>query len=73
LLVAVIGLGWFGFKLAATLAEKGAEVIAIDINRTLVDGIEDLMEKGGDWGVGHVCGYRWERKSSLGSSAPWGW
>ncbi len=39
MLFAVIGLGRFGFKLATTLAEKGAEVIAIDSNHALVDEI----------------------------------
>lgn len=43
MLYAVIGLGRFGFKLATTLAEKGAEVIAIDIDRGLVDEIKDLV------------------------------
>jgi len=45
MLFAVIGLGRFGFKLATTLAEKGAEVIAIDSNRALVDEIKDLVSQ----------------------------
>jgi trk system potassium uptake protein TrkA len=38
---AVIGLGKFGYKLATTLMEKGAEVIAIDLDKKLVDQIKD--------------------------------
>jgi trk system potassium uptake protein TrkA len=45
MLFAVIGLGRFGFKLATTLAEKGAEVIAIDCDRALVDEIKDLVSQ----------------------------
>jgi trk system potassium uptake protein TrkA len=45
MLFAVIGLGRFGFKLATTLAEKGAEVLAIDIDRELVEEIKDLVSK----------------------------
>ncbi len=36
---AVIGLGKFGMNVAATLFEKGAEVIAIDNNQALIDEI----------------------------------
>ncbi|WP_041278370.1 potassium channel family protein [Desulfotalea psychrophila] len=35
--VLIIGLGQFGMSLARTLSEKGAEVLAVDINRTLVE------------------------------------
>lgn len=35
--VLIIGLGQFGMSLARTLSEKGAEVLAVDINRGLVD------------------------------------
>ena len=38
---AVIGLGQFGHSIAITLAERGAEVIAIDINLDLVEAIKD--------------------------------
>jgi trk system potassium uptake protein TrkA len=40
---AVIGLGRFGFQVAKTLAESGAEVIAIDTNRDLVQRIKDYV------------------------------
>lgn len=40
---AVIGLGSFGRKIAITLAEKGAEVIAIDKNREKIEGIKDRV------------------------------
>ena len=35
--VLIIGLGQFGMSLARTLSEKGAEVLAVDINRSLVE------------------------------------
>ena len=38
---AVIGLGRFGKRLATLLAEGGAEVIAIDSNRELVESVRD--------------------------------
>jgi len=38
---AVIGLGAFGRKIAVTLAEKGADVIAIDKNRDSVESIKE--------------------------------
>lgn len=41
--VAVIGLGTFGEKTATTLFEKGADVIAIDSNRELVEKIKDRV------------------------------
>jgi trk system potassium uptake protein TrkA len=41
--VAVIGLGTFGAKTAVRLAEKGAEVSAIDSNPDLVDKIKDRV------------------------------
>lgn len=43
MIVAVIGLGTFGSKTAISLFEKGAEVIAIDINEKLVDAIKDRV------------------------------
>lgn len=41
--VAVIGLGTFGAKTAARLYEKGAEVLAIDMNEELVEKIKDRV------------------------------
>lgn len=41
--VAVIGLGSFGYKIATTLASMGTEVIAVDINPTLVDDIKERV------------------------------
>lgn len=41
MIVAVIGLGTFGAKTAVRLFEKGAEVIAIDKDDTLVEKIKD--------------------------------
>jgi trk system potassium uptake protein TrkA len=38
---AVIGLGQFGYSIARTLANRGAEVLAIDINEETVDHIKD--------------------------------
>ncbi len=43
MIVAVIGLGTFGAKMATSLFEKGAEVIAIDKNERLVDKIKDRV------------------------------
>lgn len=40
--IAVIGLGHFGFSLAVALAEKGAEVLALDDN---LDRLEDIKDK----------------------------
>lgn len=40
---AVIGLGLFGRRLASLLAEAGAEVIAVDRNRELVEDIRDQV------------------------------
>lgn len=40
---AVIGLGKFGFNVATTLFENGAEVVAIDNNQALVDEISDRV------------------------------
>src|SRR6056297_2976590 len=40
---AVIGLGRFGFRLAELLTQAGAEVIAIDRRRDLVDAIRDRV------------------------------
>lgn len=41
--VAVIGLGTFGQQTAVNLCSKGAEVIAIDKNKTLVEKIKDRV------------------------------
>ena len=41
--IAVIGLGRFGERLAALLTEGGAEVIAIDSNRDVVDDVRDKV------------------------------
>jgi trk system potassium uptake protein TrkA len=35
--ILIIGLGHFGMSLARTLSEKGAEVLAVDINKNLVE------------------------------------
>lgn len=43
MIVAVIGLGTFGANTAVTLYDKGAEVMAIDKDRTLVDKIKDRV------------------------------
>ncbi|MCY4645089.1 MAG: TrkA family potassium uptake protein [Bacteriovoracales bacterium] len=43
MIVAVIGLGIFGAKTAVRLSEKGAEVVAIDLNEGLVDKIKDRV------------------------------
>ena len=40
---AVIGLGRFGQKLAIALSMSGAEVVAIDIDRTIIDQIRDQV------------------------------
>jgi len=40
---AVIGLGRFGMRLATLLAEAGAEVIAVDCNRELVEDVRDRV------------------------------
>ncbi len=39
----VIGLGSFGFSLAQDLAEKGFEVLAIDVDETRVQNISDIV------------------------------
>ena len=41
--IAVIGLGRFGRSLAISLAERGAEVIAIDKDREAVDAVKDKV------------------------------
>ncbi|MCB1215431.1 MAG: TrkA family potassium uptake protein [Deltaproteobacteria bacterium] len=41
--IAVIGLGSFGYKIATSLASMGAEVIAIDINPSLVEDIKERV------------------------------
>jgi len=42
---AVIGLGRFGTKVAETLADKGAEVLAIDENEDLIQRISDTVTR----------------------------
>ena len=46
MIVAVIGLGTFGSKTAISLFEKGAEVIAIDIDESEVDKLKDRVTTG---------------------------
>ena len=41
--IAVIGLGTFGSKTAMRLQEKGAEVLAIDSEQSLVEKIKDRV------------------------------
>ena len=41
--IAVIGLGRFGRKLSQALSAAGAEVIAIDKSRTIIEGIRDQV------------------------------
>lgn len=43
--VAVIGLGDFGYKLAVTLNELGAEVIAIDKDERVIEDIKDYVSQ----------------------------
>jgi len=43
MIVAVIGLGTFGSKTAIRLYDKGAEVVAIDIDEALVEKIKDRV------------------------------
>lgn len=43
MIVAVIGLGTFGARTASRLHDKGAEVIAIDLDEELVDKIKDRV------------------------------
>ena len=43
MIVAVIGLGTFGAKTAIRLFEKGAEVVAIDKDESLVEKIKDRV------------------------------
>jgi len=43
MIIAVIGLGTFGAKTATRLFEKGAEVMAIDMNEALVEKIKDRV------------------------------
>lgn len=39
----VIGLGRFGYQLAKSLAEQGAEVLAIDSSESIVEAIRDRV------------------------------
>lgn len=43
--IAVIGLGNFGHKLAATLHDLGAEVVAIDKDEKIIDSIKDNVSQ----------------------------
>lgn len=40
---AVIGLGTFGFNLAVELAKRGNQVLAIDLDKEIIDDIKDLV------------------------------
>lgn len=42
-LIAVIGLGQFGHRLAQRLSEQGAEVLAIDSSRDIVEAVRDKV------------------------------
>ena len=42
MIVAVIGLGTFGSKTAISLYEKGAEVIAVDLEDNLVEKLKTV-------------------------------
>ena len=42
--VLIIGLGQFGMSLARRLSEKGAEVVAVDINKELVDEATSFLD-----------------------------
>ncbi|MFO7749687.1 MAG: TrkA family potassium uptake protein [Desulfobacteraceae bacterium] len=41
--ILIIGLGQFGMSLARTLSEKGAEVLGVDVNKTLVAEAEGFV------------------------------
>jgi trk system potassium uptake protein len=41
--ILIIGLGHFGMSLARTLSERGAEVLAVDINKNLVEEAADFV------------------------------
>jgi trk system potassium uptake protein TrkA len=41
--ILIIGLGHFGMSLARTLSERGAEVLAVDINKALVEEAADFV------------------------------
>jgi trk system potassium uptake protein TrkA len=41
--ILIIGLGQFGMSLARTLSEKGAEVLAVDLNKDLVEEVADFV------------------------------
>lgn len=45
MIISVVGLGKFGYKLAIMLQRKGAEVIAIDNNPQIIDRIKDQVTK----------------------------
>lgn len=45
MIISVVGLGKFGYKLATMLQRKGAEVIAIDNNPQIIDRIKDQVTK----------------------------
>lgn len=42
--IAVIGLGSFGYKIATSLASMGTEIIAVDINPSLVEDIKERVQ-----------------------------
>lgn len=41
--ILIIGLGQFGMSLAKALSEKGAEVLAVDINKDLVEEVSEFV------------------------------
>ncbi len=41
--ILIIGLGQFGMSLSRTLSEKGAEVLAVDVNKDLVEEAADFV------------------------------
>lgn len=43
--IMIIGLGQFGMSLARTLAERGAEVLAVDISQEKVDAVAEFVSR----------------------------
>ena len=43
--IMIIGLGQFGMSLARTLAERGAEVLAVDISQEKVDAASEFVSR----------------------------
>ncbi|MDK2841250.1 MAG: TrkA-N domain, partial [Anaerophaga sp.] len=42
--IAVIGMGQFGMAIAKTLSTKGAEVLAIDRNETVIEEVAEEVD-----------------------------